>query len=345
MMKIDFLIIGQGLAGSLLAWELIKRNCKIMVIDNGQENASKVAAGLINPITGKRLTKEPNIDALLLTAKTTYQQLGDFFDQDFYIEKSMRRILRNQTEVEYAQKRYQQPNYSSYLSEIKFDNTVYAPLGSIYQSQTAYLLTRLLLEQIRRFLIQHQAYQLAEFNYHACQLKPHLQWQAFQPDKIIFCEGQLARYNPWFKDLPFQVAKGEILTLESGIVLADEMLNYGYWMIPLTDYLFRTGATFDTQHLNEICTDTAKQELYQQLQLYYPQLTDIKFIKHQAHIRPCTMDKAAFIGIHQDYSNLAIFNGFGSKGCLQIPYYSQQFADYLLNQQPLDRKINCQRYR
>ena len=65
----DYLIIGQGLAGSLLAWELIQRDCKVVIIDNGKENASQVAAGLINPITGMRFVKSADVDTLLPAAK------------------------------------------------------------------------------------------------------------------------------------------------------------------------------------------------------------------------------------------------------------------------------------
>ena len=85
-MNIDYLIIGQGLAGSLLAWELIQRDCKVVIIDNGNENASQVAAGLINPITGMRFVKSTDVDTLLPTAKQYYLALGEVFQQTFYIE-------------------------------------------------------------------------------------------------------------------------------------------------------------------------------------------------------------------------------------------------------------------
>jgi len=51
---VDFLIVGQGLAGSLMAWELMQRGKTVLIVDNGLENASRVAAGLINPVTGMR---------------------------------------------------------------------------------------------------------------------------------------------------------------------------------------------------------------------------------------------------------------------------------------------------
>ncbi|MEY3190936.1 MAG: hypothetical protein RIS10_1053, partial [Pseudomonadota bacterium] len=78
-MTIDFLIIGQGLAGSLLAWELINRGCNVIIVDNGKENASQIAAGLINPVTGMRFVKSTNVDDLLPTAKQCYAQLDTIF--------------------------------------------------------------------------------------------------------------------------------------------------------------------------------------------------------------------------------------------------------------------------
>ena len=117
-MNIDYLIIGQGLAGSLLAWELINRNQRILIVDNGAENASLIAAGLINPVTGMRLVKSAQVDQLLPSAIHYYQQLSQYFQQPFYIEKLMLRILRTEKELSTAQKRLLQPEYQSYLDKI-----------------------------------------------------------------------------------------------------------------------------------------------------------------------------------------------------------------------------------
>ena len=38
------LIVGAGLAGTLVAWELIKRDLEFTVYDNGSPSASRVAA-------------------------------------------------------------------------------------------------------------------------------------------------------------------------------------------------------------------------------------------------------------------------------------------------------------
>ena len=57
-METNYIIIGQGLAGTLMAHELLKANESFLVIDEYREStSSKVAAGMFNPISGKRMVK------------------------------------------------------------------------------------------------------------------------------------------------------------------------------------------------------------------------------------------------------------------------------------------------
>ena len=46
-------IVGMGLAGSCLAWELWRRQVPFRIVDDGIPGSSHVAAGLVNPVTGK----------------------------------------------------------------------------------------------------------------------------------------------------------------------------------------------------------------------------------------------------------------------------------------------------
>lgn len=345
--QVDFLIIGQGLAGSLLSWELINQGFNIHLIDNQQENASKIAAGLINPVTGMRFVKSDQVDALLPSAKTIYQKLSQFFGQDFYIEKGMQRILRSNKECLKFQQRIQDPNYHEYLeAQIKpAPSLINAPLGIIQQKQTGYLLTQKLLACIKDYLQEKNCYQASQFEYQQLQFGKHFNWQDISAKKVIFCEGYQAIYNPWFKYLPFQLAKGEILTLTAKQTLPPHILNYGHWYIPLDNHLFRTGATFDNINLDTVPSLQAKQTLLAALTQTIPTLNSAIVIKQQANIRPTTLDKAPFIGAHPTHKNLYVFNGFGAKGSLQIPYYSQHFVQHLLNQTPIAHKVNCQRYK
>jgi len=340
---IDYLIIGQGLAGSLLAWELMQRGCKIIIIDNGKENASQVAAGLINPVTGMRFVKATDVDTLLPAAKHCYSQLADVFQQIFYIEKPMLRLFRSATELTHCLKRLDSAEYRDYLGAISPPDqpikNIASPFGYLQQKQTGYLLTRPLLSCLKDFFIAENCYRLAAVDYRDIQMLPSLRWQDVFPKQIIFCEGHHATKNPWFSWLPFQPVKGEILTLEHQSQLPDKILNFGNWLIPLNSHHIRTGATFDRENLNTLPTERGKDELLNALKSISASLAQATLTNHQANIRPCTLDKQPFIGHHPQYPQLAIFNGFGAKGSLQIPWYSQHFVDALINSTPLPSDI------
>lgn len=336
MNKYDFLIIGQGLAGTLLAWELLQRGCKVMVIDNGLENASQVAAGLINPVTGMRLVKSAEVEHLLPCALRCYEQLSQFFKQDFYIEKPMHRLLDNELLLTNAHKRLADPAYDGYVKTI-----INTPAHCyLEQQQTGYLRTRLLVSCLKQYFIEQGCYRQSAVNYEDIQLLASLSWQGMSFKKILFCEGHHATHNPWFSWLPFQLVKGEILSLQHQSPLPDVIYNFGDWLIPLDKLRSRLGASFDRVHLNSEPTQLAKNALLQSLKHSGIDLSELTVIDQLANIRPCTLDKQPFIGEHPRQPQLAIFNGFGAKGSLQIPKLSQLFADALQNNSPYPSSID-----
>ena len=77
MIQAEFLIVGQGISGTFLSWYLQKAQRSFFVIDHFEANASsRVAAGIINPVTGRRIVKTWMIDALLPFALNAYQEFG-----------------------------------------------------------------------------------------------------------------------------------------------------------------------------------------------------------------------------------------------------------------------------
>lgn len=346
-MRTDFLIIGQGLAGSLLAWRLIQRQQRVIIIDTGAENASRVAAGIINPITGQRFVKLAEIDTILPAAQRLYQSLSAFFNQPFYIEKPMLRVFKSALEATAILTRLQQPDYLPFLTPVIPANStsiINNPWGSILQKQTGHLLTVSLLNCLKHFFIAQHSFRQANFNVEALKISPELQWQDIRPKRIIFCEGFQAINNPWFAWLPFRPAKGEILTLHSDISVPDQIINYGHWLLPDNAGQFRLGATFDRDNINTLPTQQGKNHLMGSLKVLIADLTDTTLIRHQAQVRPCTADRQPFVGHHPQQPNISIFNGFGAKGSLQIPWYSQHFVDNLLNGTPISSNCNILRH-
>ena len=80
-MQVDFLIIGQGICGTWLSYYLQKEKRSFIVIDNNQPNsASRIAAGIINPVTGRRIVKTWMIDELVEFLVPAYAELSNEFD-------------------------------------------------------------------------------------------------------------------------------------------------------------------------------------------------------------------------------------------------------------------------
>jgi glycine/D-amino acid oxidase-like deaminating enzyme len=347
-MQTDFLIIGQGLAGSLLAWELIQRGCKIVIVDSGKENASSIAAGIINPITGMRFVKTADVETLLPCALDCYAQLSEFFDQPFYINKLIFRIFKDEIELVHCQKRKLQAEYLAYLGDIfKSDHQLTGfstTFGFIEQNQTGHVLTIPLLTQLEQLFRERNSYRQAIVDYPALIFDSGVRWQDIAAKQVIFCEGHEASKNPWFSWLPLQPAKGEILTLSHESELPDAILNYGNWLLPLTSESARIGATFNRGQLDNERSEQGKKTLLNALKPYSPSLARSTIVGHQAGIRPCTEDRFPLIGKLPHNDRINIFNGFGAKGSLQIPWYSQRFADYLIHDVPLPSTCDIHRY-
>ncbi|MBQ8723678.1 MAG: FAD-dependent oxidoreductase, partial [Opitutales bacterium] len=109
-------IVGQGLAGTLLALELEKRGRKVLVIDDGWKTAaSQVAAGVLNPVTGMRIVKTLGADDLVPAAKRVYAALGERFGETFFHETPFYRFYTSEHEREVKAKREQNPEYEGWL--------------------------------------------------------------------------------------------------------------------------------------------------------------------------------------------------------------------------------------
>ncbi len=106
-MEIDYLIIGQGISGTFLSYYLKKEKQSFLVIDDNFKNApSKIAAGIINPVTGRRLVTVWMVDEILPFAWKAYRrsamnwELGaisqksiiDFFPNPFMRENFLQKI-------------------------------------------------------------------------------------------------------------------------------------------------------------------------------------------------------------------------------------------------------------
>ncbi|MGD8592923.1 MAG: FAD-dependent oxidoreductase [Gammaproteobacteria bacterium] len=347
-MNVDVIIVGQGLAGSMLAWHLLQKHVRVVVIDDHHRgSSSSVAAGLVNPITGKRLVKSWNVEQCLPAAVRFYRRLEAQWRKPLYHDKTIQRLFNSDQERDLWEQRRQQPQYQPYLGGLSESNN---PFGGCSIRQSGYLNTRELLSGVKVFLKQQKLQQhdcLIEacVNYQDFTLHGQgVTWKRISAKRVIFCEGHRIRDNPWFNTLPLQPAQGEILSLKVTKPLPDHIINSGKWLLPIEPDVVKVGATFQWQPLDSVPTDKGKQELLAAYQHLWPASPAYEVIEHVCGVRPGTRDKKPFIGMHPQHSQLGVFNGFGAKGALLIPYYAERFANSLCGLTQLPEETDIARF-
>jgi len=344
--KVDYIIVGQGLAGSVLAFKLMERGQNILVVDEAKKaTASKIAAGLCNPIVFKRLTKSWLIDAILDKAKSFYRNQEKLLEDKFFIDIPIYKLFTSEDEQQFWKQKSNEPELFDWLNpkvEYPFDNYVENSFGAAHVLKSGFLYTEKWLNSFKSYLESKGCYDRCSFNHNTIELEnDKVRWQDYEAKKIIFCEGYQCTKNPYFNWLPFKLTKGETLTLNFNNLNLDVAINKGAFMLPYNGN-FKVGATYDWENLNENTTDEGKKELLKKVSKFIND--DAQVIDHQAGVRPTVLDRRPLIGVHPEIEQLAVFNGMGTKGVMYAPYMADNLVDLLLNNLSLSPEIDINRY-
>jgi glycine oxidase len=347
--SIDTLIIGQGLAGSLLAWTLIQRGQRVVVWDDRHHGcASRVAAGLINPLAGMRFTRPAEVDVWLASGQRLYRTLERTLNRRLLFELPMVRLLRSPQQRRFYDRQAANPANADLLGEAFAAGGSGLMLGDahggFHQRRTGYIATVPLLEGLADWLTARQALRRGPVAADDIRLSPDgVRCQDISAPRVVFCEGWQLKDNPWFNWLPLEPAKGEILTLASDPAQPSCILNGGHWLVPLFNGGCKVGTTVDHHHLDSRPTATARTTLLAAYQALLPLAPPGQVVDQQAGVRPNTRDRKPLLGAHPQHPELLVFNGFGGRGSLTIPWHAERFADWLAGLGPLPAAADIQR--
>ena len=349
--QVDYIIVGQGLAGSILALTLIDRGLSVIVIDDGNlVTASKVAAGLYNPIVFKRLVKSWLADDLLPYMDSFYPNMERLFSERFYFPKRILKPFAEEQEKVLWLKKIDEP-VGKYLNEKIYyndlDGIVYNPLGICEVMHAGNLDTISFLNSTRKYFREKGIISEEKFDHDQLQInEDSVSYKGITAKKIIFCEGHKATENPFFGWLPFKLTKGEtiIVRLAKGHKIPDDIvLNKGVFILPLGNDTYKVGATYEWNDLTENISEKGRMELTEKLEKVLK--VPFEIIGQEAGIRPTVNDRRPLIGLHLEMKVLGVFNGMGTKGVMLAPFFAGQFVDHLEKSTPLDKEVDIARFK
>ncbi|RAP32365.1 hypothetical protein DID75_05005 [Candidatus Marinamargulisbacteria bacterium SCGC AG-410-N11] len=344
---IDYLIIGQGLAGSILSYFLKKLNQKIIIIDNKHSlSASMLSAGTMNYVLGQRLAMPADAITIIPYALNFYKEIEKHSKKIMITNKPFIKIFNNIHEKEWYKKRILQDQYQPFIGKTIQPNeikNIKNPNGGCYINKTYQLDTPSFLNWFQQQLLKNNELIFDKLNIKDLNITPQwIKWKTIKTKHIIFCDGQNIRFNPMFKNIPFYPSQGDVLTINSTQLDPNKIINHGKWLTPIAKNYYRYGATYLWQNINCMPSQIGYNELIQSLK----KLTSANFniLNHSSGIRMIPSDKMPILGTHPLNQNIHIFNGFGSRGTISIPYFANFLANHLVKKIPLSKTINFKRF-
>ena len=346
-MQTDIIIVGQGICGTLLSWFLHKEGKSFIVIDNSLPNSSsKVAAGIINPVTGRRYVYSWMIDTIMPFAIDTYQEMEtalgidivkpksiiDFFPSPQMREAFVTRITEDDTFVH----TYPDQNYFNQFFNHEFGCGEIRPAYMVHLSG--------LLDRWRSYLqdaglVKNETFDIAQVKVE----KEVITYNNITAEQIIFCDGIAATQNPWFQLLPFSANKGEALVIEAVALTNEHIFKKGLMLAPLWQpNLFWVGSNYQWEFEDE----APSQHFYNSTKNHLEHWLKVPFsiVDHKAAVRPATLERRPFVGFHPVHANIGILNGMGTKGTSLAPFFANQLTQHIVHRFPLMAEADVKRF-
>ena len=343
---LDYIIIGQGIAGTTLAHQLLETGATVKIIDNNpEESSSKIASGLWNPVVLKRMKKVWLADEMIEELLQFYPKIEKLTSSLFVEDLKIKRILNSIKEQNTWCENSDQPKFKNILNpkiESIAPENVNASFGLGIVEQSGRINVLEYLEESRKYFIDLGICHEKKVNIDEIKLTDEsVMVDGLLTKNLIFCEGHLSRFNPWFKYLPFAPTKGEVLIGTSALSV-NQPLHGGKFILPLVDDNYKIGATYSWDSMDTVITEKGKEQLLEG----WTKITSAEFkIKKQlAGVRPTVKDRRPLLGTHPKHERLHIFNGLGSRGILMAPYLAKEMSAFLLDKKDLHPEMSINRF-
>jgi glycine oxidase len=316
--NVDYIIVGQGLAGSCLAFQLIKAGKRFLVIDEPEKNSSTtVAAGLFNPVTGQNLVKTWLCDIIHPYLLKFYAEVEKLSGKKFLYVMPLYRPFGTIEEQNEWMGRSVDPEYLSVLEQIHTQPALEGikdPLGGLVLKQSGFIKTTVFLDAIRSLVCRENLYYQERFDPSKLQIAGDetIVYDQVQAAAVIFCEGTRIAENPWFGNVPVKPLKGETILIKSPFE-KHVIVNRGVYMVPGSDAgEWVIGSTYNLKDKSQGITESGRAELERKLK-------DLMSIPYRITAqkwgaRPTTNDRRPVLGQHPTHKQFFIFNGLGTKG-------------------------------
>ncbi len=346
MKKVDYIVVGSGLAGIMFCDVLMQHGKTFLVVDDGSQKASIVAGGLYNPVVLKRFTPVWKSNEQLQLDIPRYKVLEKKLKVQLDYKVPVYRLLASIEEQNNWFLASDKVGLSSYIKpEIhQIENkSIKSEFGFGKVLHTGRIDTKALITSFKKMLQDNNQLVETSFNYDAIQFNQNnITYNNTEVKHIVFAEGFGLKKNPFFNDLPLKETKGELLIIYAPKLNIDFVLKSSVFLIPLGAHKYIVGATYEWHDKSNNTTEAAKTELLNKLKFFIN--CDIQVVDQVAGIRPTVIDRRPLVGQHNKHKQLNILNGLGTRGVMIAPYVAKRLYNFIENGIEIDSEINITRF-
>lgn len=341
------LVVGQGLAGSVLAVKLLQNNIPFLLLNDPLgATSSKVAGGIINPIIFKHLTMSWRAIELWMASSAFYSNFDKSKNTNTFNYTKIVRIF-NESEQQKWISKSKSPLFDQFLKledqAVLTHLPVETPFGFGTVDPAAWLDTTNFLQAANDDLRTNNCVIDESFDYEQLIFeRSRVFYKNICAEYVVFCEGHHLKSNPWFGHVPLRPVKGELLTVIANLPDFKMILNGDVFILPLGNGRFKVGSTYDWDDETALPTIEARTELLKKLSRLLK--SQVQVIDHQAGIRPAIADRRPVAGFHPLKRNLLLINGLGSKGVMIAPSLADYIIRQILGEKEVDAEVDVSRF-
>ena len=321
------LIIGQGLAGTILAHTALQAGFEVEIWDSPTTHftSSWAAGGIFNPVTGRKLEATWLAEEIFTFLFPFYEGLEKTLGVQFFYPRPLFRPFAHAEMKRWLLDR---------KSQIDHDFLRWTDEG-VWVSKTGWVDVATLLSASSNFFAEKKILKNRLF------AESELSEITVLFDRIVCCEGFHGQQNSLWKGFGFLPAKGELLRFKSNQPSEDYILNKNGFVLPLGNQEFKVGATYRWDEYGPDSIPEAQAELKQKLANF--QIEDYEELEKLVGVRPATQDRRPLVGMHPQV-NVGIFNGFGSTGVSLMPYFADAWVGEWLGKKMVHSEASIRRF-
>ena len=350
----DLLIVGQGIAGSVLALCARSAGYSVRVLDRGHSPSSSLAAaGLVNPFILKRRKLVWKAIEHVQEAEGFYSEWERRLDQPFYNRQTIHRMVHDvaewndwkSMEVGVDAGIFHGGMVNSLPSGAQLD----APHGYFRVQGSGWMDVPIFLSLAKDYLIQDDSYSEETFEARRLEISPGAhRYNGLEYRHVIICTGvpsieaDSGPRTPLFGDLPFNPAKGHTVAVRVPGWGLKELIHAAVFVIPLDEDLYRIGSTYSWHRLDEVVEPKEVRRLLDDFESICPMGYEV--VKSRAGVRPATKDRRPLIGSLPNKPGCHLFGGLGSRAVMNAPSLARLLLKHIFQGMRIPEEISVLRY-